>query len=331
MKVYPRPAVEGALPYGELVERLAPAFVQLSRGEASMPPRVAARLERLQAYLGAMPAYLPEPGVLACKLVSVFPQNAAAGLPTHHALLLAFDPKTGEPLALMDAEAITARRTAAASALAARLLGPAQPWTLAIFGSGVQAHAHLEAFSELFRLREAVLWGRTPERVRALGERARQLGLRWREAGSAEEAARVAEVLVLATHADRPLFDPDSVRPGAHVCSVGLNPSGRGELPGGLLGRARLFVESRASAFAPPPAGAPELSLALAEGHLRSPEDAAELGEVIDGSRPGRTAPDEVTVYKSVGVAVEDAAAASLVLERAASAGSVDLGGETIR
>ncbi len=327
MKAYARPAVEAALPYAELVERLASAFVLLSRGEVSMPPRAAARVERLQAYLGAMPAYLPEPVVLACKLVSVFPGNAAAGLPTHHAVLVAFDPETGVPAAIMDAEAITARRTAGASALAARLLGPPQPWTLAVLGSGVQAHAHLEAFAELFRLREAVLWGRTAERVRALAERAEELGLRWRTAGSAEEAVRAADVVVLATHAERALFDEEAVAPGTHLCSVGLNPNGEGELPYRLLRRARLVVESRTSAFAPPPAGAPELALALAEGLIKSPEEAAELGELIEGSQPGRTSPDEVTVYKSVGVAVEDAAAASLVLERANPTGEVELGG----
>ena len=108
---------------------------------------------------------------------------------------------------------------------------------------------------------------------------------------------------------------------------MGLNPNGEGELPYRLLRRARLVVESRTSAFAPPPTGAPELALALAEGLIKSPEEAAELGELIEGSRPGRTSPDEVTVYKSVGVAVEDAAAASLVLERANPTGEVELGG----
>jgi ornithine cyclodeaminase len=265
-----------------------------------VPPRIAAFAP--DGLLGAMPAWVPSADILAAKLVSLFPGNR--DLPTHQALIAVFDPRTGTPTAILDGEEITAQRTAAASALATRLLAREDAQVLAIVGTGVQAASHARYVSRVRRFRELLVAGRDPDKTRAL---ARRLG---GTATSIEEAVRAADVICATTHAREPAVRMEWLRPGTHLCSVGLNPQGReiDSLRGALVA-----VEARASAFAAFPAGANEL-------RDLAPEEAVELGELISGLRAGRTSPEQITAYKSVGIAAEDAAAAALVLRRAAEA-----------
>jgi alanine dehydrogenase len=299
--VLSRSQVEGLLDLDALIDALASAHAELSAGEASMPPRIAA-FGRHDGLLGAMPSYLPSTG-LVCKLVTLFPRNRDRH--THQALICVFDPDNGTPVALMDGTYITATRTAAGSALATRLLAREEVRVLAILGSGVQARAHADALRRVRRFEEIRVASRDTAKAAAL---AKELG--GTAAESFEEAVRGADVVAATTHASEPIVLRDWLSPGVHVNSVGANPSGSGEIDPAIVRAALVAVESRSSTLAPPPAGASEFR----DG---APDDVVELGELVNGTKEGRTSEDQVTLYKSVGVAVQDAAAASLVLAAA--------------
>ncbi len=294
--------VQELLDLDELVDALAAAHADLTAGKASMPPRVAALVPEKDGLLGVMPAYLPSAG-LACKLVTVFPHNEERE--THQAAICVFDPMNGTPIALMDGAYITATRTAAGSALATKLLARKDAHVLAILGTGVQAHSHARAIPRVRAIDEIRVASRDPDRAEAFAE---EIGAT--ASASYEEAIRGADIVAATTHATEPVVRREWLSPGAHVNSVGLNPTGR-EVDEPTVAEATLVVESRESALAPPPAGAPEL-VGLDPAQLH-----AELGELVDGTKPGRRSRDEITLYKSVGVAVQDAAAAALVLRAA--------------
>ena len=301
MIVLSQDEVRELLDLDALVDALASAHAELSAGEASMPPRIAA-FARQDGLLGAMPSYLPSTG-LVCKLVTLFPHNRDRH--THQALICVFDPDTGTPVALMDGTYITARRTAAGSALATRLLAREDARVLAILGSGVQARTHADALRRVRNFDEVRVAGRDRDKAAALAE---ELGAR--AASSFEEAVRGADVVAATTHATDPVVLREWLSPGVHVNSVGANPAGSGEIDPAVIRDALVAVESRSSTLAPPPAGAPEF-------RDSAPEDVVELGELVSATRTGRTSEDQITLYKSVGVAVQDAAAASLVLAAA--------------
>ncbi len=302
MLVLSRSQVEELLDLDALVEAVAAAQADLSAGVASMPPRIAALVPEQEGLLGVMPAYLPSAG-LACKLVSLFPRNRDRH--THQAAIMVFDPTNGSPVALMDGTYITATRTAAASALATRLLAREDASVLAVLGSGVQAQSHARALARVRDFAEVRVAARDRAKAEAL---AAVVG--GRAVASWQEALDGADVVAATTHTVEPIVRREWLSPGVHVNSVGLNPNGR-EVDEATVAEALLVVESRASALAPPPAGAPDLAGV-------SPERVhAELGELVRGDRPGRTSSDQITLYKSVGVAVQDVAAAALVLEAA--------------
>jgi ornithine cyclodeaminase/alanine dehydrogenase-like protein (mu-crystallin family) len=296
--------VRELLDLDELVDALADAHSDLSAGEASMPPRIAAIVQERQGLLGVMPSYLPSAG-LACKLVTLFPQNTDRH--THQAVIAVFDPENGTPLALMDGAYITATRTAAGSALATRLLAREDAEVLALLGTGVQARSHARALPRVREFSEIRVAGRDRAKADAL---AQKIGASARAVDSYEEAIRGADVVAATTHATEPVVRREWLSPGTHVNSVGLNPSGR-EVDAETVTDSVLVVESRESALAPPPAGAPELA-GIDPAHVH-----AELGELVSGTKRGRTSPEQITLYKSVGVAVQDAAAAALVLAAA--------------
>jgi ornithine cyclodeaminase/alanine dehydrogenase-like protein (mu-crystallin family) len=325
MIVVSRAEVEARLDLDALIDALAHAHADLSAGRASMPTRIGAQVAERDAVLAAMPAYLPSAGALTTKLVTLFPENAGTRLPTHQAVIVAFDPETGEPLALLDGTAITAVRTGAASALSVRLLAPEDASTLAILGSGVQARSHARAIARVRRLQTIRVASREPEAVEALvGELRDELGVDVEAAGSYEEAVRGADLVAATTHSPQPVVEREWLEPGAHVTSVGVNPHGR-EVDGPVVRDALVVVESRAAALAPFPAGSNDLLWPIRDGLIGEDHIHAELGELVLGTRPGRTHPRQITLYKSVGVAVQDAAAASLVLGDTAGLPTVEL------
>jgi alanine dehydrogenase len=298
--------VHSLLDLDALVDALAAAFVDVSAGGASMPPRTAAFSGH--GLLGVMPAYLPSSDILEVKLVSLFEGNAGTDLPTHQAAIAVFDPQRGNMVALMDGTYITATRTAAGAALSVRVLAREDARVLAICGTGVQGHTHAQAVPRVRDFDEVRIAGRDPDKAAAL---AAEIG--GVASASFEEAVRGADVVCATTHSPEPVVRRAWLKPGAHVTSIGMNPEGA-ELDPDLVANATVFVESRPAAFAPFPAGAGDLAGVAQEA-------VAEIGEVLSGARAGRTNAEQLTLYKSVGVGVMDAAAAALVLRAAREQG----------
>lgn len=318
MLVLDKREVESLLDPDALRAAIGAALSDLSAGKVSMPTRIAAVVAERDALLAVMPAYLPSAGALTTKLVSLFPRNTDR--PTHQAVIVAFDPFTGTPAALMDGEAITAARTAAGSALATDLLARRDAATLAVLGAGVQARAHLRALPRVRKFREIVIAARDGAKALALArEIAAETGIPSRTA-SFTEAVRSADVVCACTHSAEPVVRRESVRPGTHVNSVGYNTAGR-EVDGETVAAALVVIESRAAAMAPPPGGSNDLLWPIRDGLMDATHIHAELGELLSGARPARADATQITLYKSVGVAVEDAAAAALVLRIARERG----------
>jgi len=289
-------AVRAALRMKDLIPAMASALADLSGGKVVQPVRVMVPVADHQGFLGIMPAY---GSALGAKLVTFYPQNQ--GVHTHHAMILLFRPETGEPLATMDGRLITEMRTAAVSAVATQLLARRETRVLAILGSGVQARSHLEALRLVREFREVRVW--SPRNARAFAERS---GVE--AAASAEEAVRGADVVVVATTSMTPVLAGKWLSPGTHVNAVGAaRPTWR-ELDDDTLGQARIYVESREAASR-------ESGDVIAAGRIF-----AEIGEVVAGTQSGRASEDEITLFKSVGVAIEDIAAADLVYRKVVQA-----------
>ena len=321
MLILTRAEVEAVLDRDRLVDAVAAAMEELSSGRASVPPRTAAMVPEVGGALLAMPAHVPGAGALAAKLVGQFPRNHEHGLPSHVAVIAVFDPQTGVPLALMDGEVITAERTAGASALSARLLARADAAVLAVLGTGVQARAHGRALARVRPVRELRVAGRDPAKAAALAaDLGAELGIPARAADGYREAIAGADIVAACTHSPEPVVRGAWLEPGMHVTSVGVNGDGR-ELDGEAVARSVLVVESRAAALSPFPTGSNDLGWAIRDGAIDAGHVHAELGELVAGARPGRTSPEQITLYKSVGVAAQDAAAAALVLAAARAAG----------
>ncbi|HEU0028284.1 MAG TPA: ornithine cyclodeaminase family protein [Ktedonobacterales bacterium] len=289
-----------------LLGALAEGFRAQSEGLVDAPNRIGVTVPNT-GFLLAMPAY-QQGREVTVKMVSVFHDNTRLGIPTHQALICLFDPENGSPIALMDGTTITALRTAGAAALSARLLAREDARTLAIIGAGTQGQAHLTMLPHVRPFSEIRIYSRQ----RAHAEELATTDHRARVVESAEEAVRGADVVCLCTSAGEPVMSADWLAPGAHLSSVGYAPPG-GELDPSVVEWGRVFVETRL-AFQPPPVGCAELS-------GLDPSLGVELGEVLLGRAQGRGSEDEVTVYKAMGHASEDMAAASLVYHRARQEG----------
>lgn len=306
--------VEPLLDTLTLVDALAKAMADLSAGHASVPPRVGARVAEADGILGAMPGYSPAVGVLAAKLVSIFPRNTS--IPSHQALIVVFDPATGTPIAVMDGEAITAARTAAGSALSIQLLAREDARVLAVLGTGVQAHAHALAATAVHPFHEVRIAERTPGKAARMAEQLAAAGHPAHAVGSWAEACDGADVVCATTSSPEPVVQRAWLRPGVHVTSVGSSsPTGR-EVNDDTVAEALVAVEARDTAGQPYPAGTADVREPLERG-LVDAAHIVEIGELVSGSRTGRTGPEQITFYKSVGLAVQDAAAAAVVLAAA--------------
>jgi ornithine cyclodeaminase/alanine dehydrogenase-like protein (mu-crystallin family) len=290
-------AVRRVLRMEDLIPAMERALADLSGGRAVQPLRTVLPIAEHAGFLGSMPAY---GSALGAKLVTFYPENR--GIPTHHAMILLFRPDTGEPLVVMDGRLITEMRTAAVSAVATRRLARPAASVLALIGAGVQAHSHLEALRLVRKFREVRVW--SPRSGISFAERHGILS-----AATAEEAVRGAHVIVVATSSKEPVLRGDWISPGAHVNAIGACRPDWRELDDAVLSAARLYVESRDAATR-------ESGDVIAAGGA-----VAEIGEVLSGARPGRTSDGEITLFKSVGVAVEDVAAADLVFRKALEEG----------
>ena len=291
-------AVRKVLVMADLIPAVEQALAGLSAGTAVQPVRVVVPVAEHKGFFGVMPAYA---GALGAKLVTFYPDNQ--GIPTHHALICLFRPETGEPVVMMDGRLITEMRTAAASAVATKLLSRADSRVLAILGSGVQAHSHLEALRLVRNFRQIRVW--SPKSARYFAERH---GIS--AAVSAEEAVRGADVVVVATSSMKPVLRGAWLDEGAHVNAVGACRPDWRELDDAAVKKCTLYVDSRDAALR-------ESGDVIAAGSVF-----AEIGEVVRGTRPGRESAKQITLFKSLGVAVEDVAAADLVYRRHLKAGN---------
>jgi ornithine cyclodeaminase len=321
MIVLSRAHVEALLDVDALIDALAPAMADLSAGRASVPDRVAALVPERDGFLVAMPGFVPSAGVLMSKLMSLFPRNAGTGVPTHQGVIAAFDPHTGAPVALLDAMAITAARTGACSALSARLLAREDASVLAILGTGVQARSHARAMCRVRPIREIRVAGRDPAKAAGLAaELSGELPAEVRAVATYRDALDGADIACAVTHAAEPVIRRSWLSPGVHVISVGYNRAGR-EVDGATVAEALVCVESRSAALAAF-AGSNDLLIPIREGVITAAHIHAELGELVTGTKPGRRTREQITLYKSVGVAVQDAAAAALVIAAASKQGT---------
>jgi ornithine cyclodeaminase/alanine dehydrogenase-like protein (mu-crystallin family) len=306
--------VRRLLPMEECIDVMEAALASLARGELHNPLRFVVRPPGESSLLGLMPAHRSAPLPLySLKTVAVFPENSARGLDPHQGFVALFDGTTGETRAVMNAGAITAVRTAAVSGVATRALARQDAKTLAILGAGFQAAAHLDAMRAVRDFDRILMWSRTPGRAAAFD------GVE--EAATAEQAVRDADVVVTATSAAEPILERVWLKAGAHVNAIGSSIPTTRELDTATMVEGSLFVDRRESTINE----AGDYLFPFREGAITPDAIRGELGEVLIGSVEGRRSEDELTVFKSLGLAVEDLAAAEYVLERAEAenAGSV--------
>lgn len=317
---------EAMLEPDTLREALGVAMAEVSAGRVSMPPRIAAENVEVGALMAVMPAYIPALEAMATKIVNVYPGNAGTEFPTHQAIVVLVEPDTGELLGMFDGDSITAARTAAGSALSADLLARDDARTLAICGTGVQAHSHGVAVSRVREFDEIRIGGRSPAKAETLAQvLTAELGRPVVAVAGFEEACRGADVVCATTDASEPVVHRGWLAPGTHVTGVGFNATGR-EIDSATVADSLLVVETADTAFAAFPAGSNDLRIPLEEGAIGADHVYAEIGELVNGTKPGRTGDDQLTLYKSVGVAAQDVAAAKLVYDRAIAEGvGIDL------
>jgi ornithine cyclodeaminase len=309
--------VRSVLTMPDLIDSMRAALADYSGGRTQQPLRTVLELGDQRSFFGIMPASVAKPRAVGTKLVTVFPSNHERGLPSHLATIVLLDPDTGALLALLDGRYITEARTAAVSAVSADVLALPDAGLLAIIGSGVQARSHLEALACVRRLREVRVWSPTESHRSAFVKDASHHGMRVGAAASARDAVDGADLIAVATSSTAPVLESAWVQDGAHICAVGACRPTHRELETALVARSRLFVDSTIGALAE----AGDVVLAIQDGAVTAAHIAGELGAVVSGAVPGRQNPGQITLFKSLGMAVEDVAAARLAYTRAQSRG----------
>ncbi len=312
-----RNELERLLDAGSVIEAVERGFADYSAGNVQMPVRTSIRVADPPGLLLLMPCAMTDSRVLGTKLVSVYPKNPSRSLPTIGALYVLSDFDTGFPLAVMDAGFITGLRTAAASAVATRYLARRDASTLGIFGTGVQAEFHTLVVPAVRAIERIVVWGRTPEKSREFCARLRERVAVSLEPGSSLEEVAGADVVVTGTTQTSPLFVGSALRPGAHVNNVGSHAPAARELDTEAVARSVVVVDTYEAAWAE----SGDILIPIDEGAITREHVRAELGEIVLGRKPGRQADDEVTLFKSNGVAFQDAVTAKLAYERARTEG----------
>ncbi len=310
--------VAGLLAGQDLVALMEEALASFSAGQVVQPVRTAVFVGQERAVLGLMPAHVPARAALGTKLVTVFNSNRERGLPSHFATVLLFDDRTGALTAVMDGSHITEMRTAAVSAVAVRHLAAKPVRRMALFGCGVQARSHLRALaSEAPSLDEVRVWSPFADRTPFVQAMQREVRVRLVEAESGEAAARGADLVVLVTASPVPVVERAWIGPGSLVIAVGACRRDHREMDPRLVAAARLFVDSREAALVE----SGDIVQAMAEGRFTADHVRGELGQVILGRVAARSSDDEIVVFKSLGLAVEDVVVADLVYRRALTGG----------
>lgn len=319
--------VSRLLPMATCIDTMADTLAALARGQAIQPLRTMLRLPRNGGIFGAMPAQVDTPDAFGLKVITVFPGNEGTRYDSHQGAVLLFEPRHGTLVAIMDASSVTGIRTAAVSGVATRALARPDAGDLAILGTGVQARTHLEAMGAVRTLRRVRVWSRHDENRTAFAAWAhRQFGVRVEPVATAREAVIGADLVCTVTSARTPVLEGDWLSPGTHVNAVGSSLPTARELDTDAVRRARLYVDRRESALNE----AGDFLIPRSEGAVSEEHILGELGEVLTGAAPGRQSEDDITLFKSLGLAVEDVAAAWVVWQAAEreNAGTVvELGG----
>lgn len=320
MVVLDRHDVARLLPMGECVEVMADVLATVAKGDAILPLRPMIRLPDSPNIFALMPAYLGQPKSVGVKVLTVFPVNHGTAIDAHQGAVLLFEADHGRLLAILDATTVTAIRTAAVSAVATRLLARENADDLAILGAGTQGHMHLEAMTVVRPIRRVRVWSRTTAHARALVQVARErFGLRAEVCAISRDAVEGASIICTTTASAMPVVEGAWLARGAHVNAVGACIPNARELTTDAVQRSRLYVDRRESALAEPG----DILIPLGEGAIQQEHIVAEVGELLlpAGERLRRRSDDEITLFKSLGLAVEDLGAAHHVYRKARESG----------
>ncbi len=314
MLVLSEKQVQSLIDLDELIAALEQAHIQYSTGKAVMPVRLVVPLPQIQGRITSMPGYLNEDKTLGMKVVTYFQDNPKQNLPAILATIMLFSSDSGKMIAAMDGGYITAIRTACASALATRTLANPNTPVLGILGAGVQARAHIQALTRVRKLSRIKLYspsGTSARRIKEDLEKA--CGLAIEVVDSAQAAVRYSDLLVTVTTAKDPIVQVEWLKPGVHINAVGSHRPDLREIDGATLKRAKVVVDSRAAVMAE----CGDILLALKEQSIGAADIHGEIGEVLAGAKAGRISPSEITLYKSVGIAIQDVATAQMVYRKA--------------
>jgi len=310
--------VQDLIDVDELIATLEQAHVQYSTGNAVMPVRLVMPLPQIHGRITSMPGFLNEDKALGMKVVTYFQDNPKHGLPAILATIMLFSAETGKMIAAMGGGYITAIRTACASAMATKALANPQTPVLGVLGAGVQARAHIQALARVRRLEKIKIFSPSGSSAAAIKqEMAPQVEAAIEVVKSAEEAVRDADILVTVTTAKEPILKQEWLKPGAHISAVGAHRPDLREIDGATLARAKVVVDSREAIMAE----CGDILLAIKEGSISGEHIHGEIGEVLAGTKPGRKSTDELTLYKSVGISIQDVATANLVYQKAMERG----------
>jgi ornithine cyclodeaminase/alanine dehydrogenase-like protein (mu-crystallin family) len=319
--------VDRLLPIGACIDVMASTLATLARGDAVLPLRTVILIPQTTDAFAVMPGFLGAPKTIGAKIITVYPGNHGTAFDSHQGAVLLFDPENGSLSALLDATSITTIRTAAVSAVATRLLARTDASTLAIIGSGVQAHAHLESMCAVRPITSARVWSRNAEHAGALARVARdRFRIEARVASSGQDAVRDADVICTTTSAREPVLLGEWLAPGTHINAIGASQASARELDSAAVVRSRLYVDRRESALKEPG----DILVPLNDGDIGPEHIVAEVGELLIGRGQGRRDDRDITLFKSLGLAVEDLASASYVYAEAIRTGAgvrVELGG----
>jgi alanine dehydrogenase len=314
MLVLSEKEVQGLVDIDEMIQALEQAHMQFSTGEAVMPVRQVVPLPKIKGRITSMPAYLSEANALGMKVVTFFPENAGKDLPAILAAVHLYSSETGKLSAVMDGTYITAIRTACASAAATKALANPETPVLGILGAGVQARTHIRALPQVRKIQNIKVYSPSGSSAYRLKEELEsEVKIKIEPVKTAEEAVCGADLLVTATTAKEPILNSGWLKPGMHINAVGSHRPEAREIDAATMSRVKLFVDSREAILTE----CGDVLLAIKEGAIAENHASVEIGEVLAARKAGRTKAEEITLYKSVGIAIQDVAAAHLVYQKA--------------
>jgi len=321
LKILTGEDVRQVVTMAQAIASVKEAYIQLSTGKAILPLRTQVPVESQEGITIFMPAYLPVSDALGAKVVSVFPRNVKENIPTIHALVVMVNPETGQPEAVMDGTYLTALRTGAASGVASELMARTKASVAAIMGAGIQGRTQLEAVCTVRAIKKVWVYDCVPEAASAYAKEMKEFGSPIPKdiflAESPNQAVREADIICTATTSSQPVFDDGDLKPGVHINGIGSYTPEMQEIPSQTVVRSKVVCDSRSASLAE----AGDLIIPLKEGLINEEHIHGEIGEVAAGKIPAREFEDEITFFKSVGLAVQDVAVGELIRHRAEELG----------